>query len=172
MLGDNELPYVETEKFLGLVWDIKLSWKPHIAKVRGECTKLLGILRMITGQKWGADQSSLLKVYRAFIRAKLGYGAVVYGSASKSALNSLNGAVTEALRICTGSFKTTPIARLHILTNEKDPQHRREYLSLRYYYKIKSCISKGSFTPRAAQCVLGIHTQAEQRLRLTNIYLR
>ena len=96
---------------------------------------------MIIGQKWGADQSSLLKVYRAFIRAKLDYGAVVYGSASKSALNSLNGIVTEALRICTGSFKTTPIATLHILANEMDPQHRREYLSLRYYYKIKSYIS-------------------------------
>ena len=67
MLGDNELPYVETKKLLGLVWDTKLSWKPHIAKVRGECTKLLGILRMITGQKCEADQSSLLKVYRAFI---------------------------------------------------------------------------------------------------------
>ena len=84
---------------------------------------------MISGQKWGADQSSLLKVYRAFIRAKLDYGAIVYGSASKSALNSLNGAVTEALRICTGSFKTTPIENLHILTNEMDSQRRESICS-------------------------------------------
>ena len=140
-LHNLKIPYAETVKFLGLMWDTKLLWKNHIAKLRADCLKLVGMLKMITTQQWGSDQSSAMKVYRMYIRSKIDYGAPVYSSAAKSTLASLDTVITECLRIATGAFKTTPTETLHVLANEMTPQHRRQYLSLRYFYKIKSSIS-------------------------------
>jgi ribonuclease HI len=133
----NVLPYVDTFKFLGLTFDSKLTWNCHIAQLKADCNKKLGLLRSVTAQEWGADQYCLLKIYRMLIRSKLDYGSIVYNSASQTTLKSLNPIANEALRIATGCFKSTPCETLHVLTNEKPLDLRRKELSLRYYYKIR-----------------------------------
>ena len=140
-LGEQFLPYTDSIKFLWLIWNPKLTWKQHISTLRAECRRLLGVMRSVTGQEWGGDQHSTLKIYQTFIRAKLDYGAPIYNSATKTTLNALDAITTESLRIATGAFRTTPIDKLHVLANEMKLQHRRDYLALRYYYKIKSQIS-------------------------------
>ena len=49
-LGNTEIPYADTVKFLGLIWDSNLTLKSHITNVRSECTKLDGMLKTITSQ--------------------------------------------------------------------------------------------------------------------------
>ena len=137
-IGNHNIPYTESIKFLGLIWDTKLLWREHIDKLKSDCSKLLGLLKTISAQNWGADQYSMLKIYRTYIRAKLDYGAPVYSSAAATTLDKLNTVVTDALRIATGAFKSTPTDSLHILANEMKLSHRRDYLSLRYFYKTKS----------------------------------
>ena len=44
----------------------------------------MNLFKIIAHQTRGADQSTLLTLYRTLIRSKLDYGAIVYGSASKS----------------------------------------------------------------------------------------
>ena len=44
---------------------------------------LLG-LRVVAHTSWGADQHTLLHLYRSLVRSKLDYGSVVYGSARES----------------------------------------------------------------------------------------
>jgi len=134
MTGDI-LPYVDNIKFLGLTWDTKLTWKSHINQLKFSCSKLLGLLRSVTTQEWGADQTSCLRLFRSLIRSKLDYGVQVYGSASVTSLQSLDSITTEALRIATGAFKSTPTDTLYALANEMPPDIRREFLSLRYYLK-------------------------------------
>ena len=129
-----------------VTWDPKLTWKEHICQLKADCKKLVGMLRAVTGQEWGGDQDSTLKIFRAFIRAKLDYGVPLYSSAAKSTLNALDFITTESFRIATGAFKTTPMDTLHVLANEMKPQHRRDYLALRYYYKIKSQISSPAYS--------------------------
>ena len=102
---------------------------------------MTGMLKTITNQEWGSDQFCKTKVYQIYIRSKLAYASPVYDSAAKSTINSLNSITTESLRIATGLFKSTPIEALHVLANEMRPQHKRDYLALRYYYKIKSKIN-------------------------------
>ena len=68
----------------------------------------------------------------------------MYSSAAKSALAPLDTVMTECLRIATGAFNTTPTETLHVLANEMTPQHRRQYLALRYFYKIKSSNSNSA----------------------------
>ena len=137
-IGNNLNPYTESIKFLGLTWDSKLLWREHIAQLKAECNKTLGMLRTVTCLKWGDDQYCAMKIYRMYIRAKFDYGAPAYASASSTLLNSLNVIATEAIRIATGAFKSTPTESLYMLANEMKLQYRREYLSLRYCHKIKS----------------------------------
>ena len=107
-------------------------------KLRAECIKLLGIMKSITSHNWGAVQYSLMKIYRTYIRSKLDYGSPIYASASDTLRKLLITVATEAIRIATGAFKSTPVETLYILANEMNLENRRNYLALRYFYKIKS----------------------------------
>ena len=140
-LNGQTLKYDASAKFLGLIFDSKLTWKTHVVKINNECSKLLGLMKMITNQKWGADQYCLMKVFRMYIRSKMDYGAIVYASAKPDVLRILNTTCNEALRIATGAFKSTPVESLYVLTSEMKPNHRRDYLSLRYYLKLRSILS-------------------------------
>ena len=140
-LGNELLVYKDCAKFLGLQFDKKLTWTPHLSKLKNECQKLLGIMKMISGQSFGATQACLLKIFKIYIRSKLDYGSIVYASATPTELNKLKVVTNDALRISTGAFKSTKIEALYGLSCEITPELRRDYLALRYYVKIKSNLS-------------------------------
>ena len=71
-------PFLGLEsKFLGLTWDKKLSWKPHITKLKEKCLRTLNILKSITSQSWGSDQLMTIRIFRSITRSILDYGAIV-----------------------------------------------------------------------------------------------
>jgi len=67
------------------------------------------LLRVVSSTKWGADEKTLLHLYRALIRSKLDYDSVVYGSARKSYLDMLELIQNHALCLCLGAFRTSPV---------------------------------------------------------------
>ena len=79
------------------------------------CLRTLNILKSITSQSWVGDQLMTVRVFRSITRSILDYGAIVFNSASDTNLISLETITTEALRIASGAFKTTPINSLYIL---------------------------------------------------------
>ena len=84
------IPVVTETKFLGLVFDRKLTFAAHIKYLKDRCLKALNLLRVVAHKDWGADSATLLKLYRTHVRSKLDFGCVVYGSARPSALESLD----------------------------------------------------------------------------------
>ena len=80
---DDPIQIVKEAKFLGLIWDTKLTFEPHIKYFKAWCQKSLNILRVLSHTEWGPDRTLLLKLYRSLVRSKLDYDCVVYGSASK-----------------------------------------------------------------------------------------
>ena len=112
----NYVEYVDEFKFLGLIWDKKLSWKPHIENLKNKCKKSI-MMRSISSHDWGGDQHTLVHLYK-FVRSKLDYGCTVYDSATNTGLKEIDPIVKESLRIASGAFKSTPIPALHIITNE------------------------------------------------------
>ena len=96
------IPVVEEFKFLGLVFDRKLSFIPHIKFLKAKCQKALDLLRVVSNTDWGADRTVLLRLYRSIIRSKLDYGCSVYGSARKSYLRMLDPIHNQGLRLCLG----------------------------------------------------------------------
>jgi hypothetical protein len=131
---NTEIPVVTEAKFLGLTSDNKLSFKPHKANLNQKCLKTINLLRVVANTHWGADSSTLLKLYRCFIRSKLDYGCIVYGSARTSYLESLDRVQNDALRVCLSVFRTTPIISLCIEANEIPLSLRRQKLVVLYIY--------------------------------------
>jgi len=96
-----------TAKFLGLTFDQQLTWKPHISNIVDKTKRKINLLRSITGQRWGANKTTLLRIYRTLIRPKIEYGFELFLTASKTTLQKLVTLQNTCLRICTGAMKTT-----------------------------------------------------------------
>uniref|UniRef100_A0A2P2I0Q3 Pol-like protein n=1 Tax=Hirondellea gigas TaxID=1518452 RepID=A0A2P2I0Q3_9CRUS len=140
-INNQMLNYADSIKFLGLIWDSKLTWKSHIKTLKTNCNKSINLIRSITAQKWGADTDTIMLHYRALIRSKLDYGCIVYSSACPTTLKTLDVIANDIIRIATGAFRTTPTATLNILADEMPLSLRRSKLSLQYYFKIRSFIN-------------------------------
>jgi hypothetical protein len=105
----------------------------------------MNLLRVISSTDWVADSATLLKLYRCLIRSKLGYGCIVYGSARKSYLNTLDRVQNSALRICLGAFRKLPTASLHVEAGEMPLNLRREKFTFQYVLELKLNPSNPSY---------------------------
>ncbi|GBN29027.1 putative RNA-directed DNA polymerase from transposon X-element [Araneus ventricosus] len=137
-LNGSPIPIVQETKFLGIIFDTKLTFRSHIKHLKTKCIRTLNIMKVLSSTSWGADKVSLMRIYRSLVRSKLDYGVPVYGSAAKSTLKMLDSVHHQGLRIATGAFRTTPIPSLHVISGEPSLELRRHRLSLSYFYKIKS----------------------------------
>ena len=126
LLNGTPVPVVEETKLLGVVFDRKLSFIPHIKHLKDKCTKALNLLRVLAHPSWGADQEILLHLYRSLIRSKLDYGCIVYGSARGSYLRMLDLIQNRALRLCLGAYRTSPASSLCVEANEP-PNHNHNH---------------------------------------------
>ena len=133
-----QIEVVPEFKFLGLLFDSKLSFIPHINYLSNKCHKALNLLRVVSSMDWGADRNVLLRLYRTLVRSKLDYGCIVYGSARKSYLRKLDAIHNQGLRLALGAFRTSPVNSLYAEANEPSLNLRRKKLSLQYYLKLKS----------------------------------
>ena len=85
-LNDSEIKRVAKTKSLGVVVDEGLNWDNQLSKVKG---KMSGGLRSLRKLKYLIPQSQLDHVYRALVESHLRYANVIWGSLSKSKINTL-----------------------------------------------------------------------------------
>ena len=112
-LDGSEIPVVDQYKFLSFIFDKKLSFIPHIQYLKDKCNKTLKLLCIIAHKDRGADQHTLLKLYRTLIRSKIDYGCFIYGAARKTYFKPLNTVHHEGLRLTLGAFRTSPVESLY-----------------------------------------------------------
>ncbi|CAJ1057143.1 RNA-directed DNA polymerase from mobile element jockey [Xyrichtys novacula] len=132
-----QLERVEAFKYLGVVFDKRLTWADHIKRVEGKCRKVLNVMRCLAGREWGASCDALKTVYVAMIRSVIDYGCIVYGSAAKSLLGKLDTIQTSALRICSGAFRTSPVPAVQVELGEMPLCLRRKHLIANYWVSLK-----------------------------------
>ena len=129
---------VKETRFLGLIFDSKLSFIPHIKMLKAKCNKALDIIKVVSSTDWGADRSVLLNLYRSLVRSKLDYGSIIYGSARKTYLQMLDPIHHQGLRLSLGAFRTSPVESLYVESNEPSLKNRRIKLALQYATKLKA----------------------------------
>lgn len=136
-LYGSPLEEVDCFKYLGVWFDSKLNWKTHVSKVISKTSKVLNVMRCLTGFSWGADKGTLLTIYQAMVRSVFDYGCQVYGAAATSVLRKLDVIQFKALRICCGAFTSTSSSALLVETGEKPLMLRRIQLALHYWNRLR-----------------------------------
>ena len=77
-LSGIEIPVVDEYRFLGIIFDKKLTFIPHLKYLKMKCNKTMQLLHVVAHKEWGADQNTLLLLlYRSLIRSKLDYGIII-----------------------------------------------------------------------------------------------
>ena len=137
-INGDSINVVKETRFLGLIFDSKLSFLPHIRALRAKCLRALDVMKVLASTEWGADSTVLLQIYRTLIRSKLDYGSIVYGSARMSYLRQLNTVHHQGLRLALGAFRTSPVQSLYVEGKEPSLQNRRLKLSLQYAVKLRT----------------------------------
>ena len=109
------------------------------------CVKALNLLHVVAHTSWGADQHTLLHLYRSLVRSKLDYGSVVFGFDRESCLRILDPIQNHALRLCLGAFRTLPVSSMCIQANEPPLYIRRRMLSIQYSLRLGSSPSNPAY---------------------------
>jgi ribonuclease HI len=115
-LSQTLIPTCTQYRFLGVIFDHHLTYKPHIRHIRSTCHRILDYVKHISGKSWGADNTVLLRLYYSLVRPRMEYGIEVYGQAAQSSLALLDTVQNRALRIATGALRSSPIAGLELIT--------------------------------------------------------
>lgn len=128
-----------TEKYLGLLLDDKLSWKPHIEHVRAKLVSLSGALRKI-----GNCLPSKIKhtIYNSLVKSNLEYLIEIWGSASKTNLNYIQRTQNKIIK------------RLYcydFLTPTKQLYEKTKLFNLRQLYNYNTCILVKKFLDNTTQ---------------------
>ena len=90
---------------------------------------------MVSHFDWGADRTTLLRLYTSLCLSKLDYACQIYGSACKTALEKLDVVHNMGLCICTGAYRTSPVASIYVDSGIPPLSLCREELSLRFIAK-------------------------------------
>ena len=69
-LQHTDIPVVDEYKFLGIIFDRKLSCIPHLNYLKTKITRTQQLLRVVAHTKWGADCQTLLKLYRTLVHSQ------------------------------------------------------------------------------------------------------
>jgi hypothetical protein len=102
-------------KVLGITFDSKASWIPHIQNLKNSITSRLNIIKILAHTSWGAQSSTFLKIHKAFIFSKMDYGAPLFSTAKVSHLNSLETIHNTGIRLSIGAFRSSPIPSIHAI---------------------------------------------------------
>ena len=113
LLNGLRISCAEHTRFLGITFDAKLTFIPHILNLKKNCVSSLNILRTLSHHSWGANRLTLLTLFRSLVRSKIDFGSFIYSAARKHYLKLILTIENEALRLCLGAFRTSPISSLH-----------------------------------------------------------
>lgn len=91
----------------------------------------------LSGADWGASSQSLKIIYSAVIKSSIDYGSIVYCLANKSLLKKVEVVQSQALCICSGAFRTSPVNALQVEMGEMPLELRRLPFRMRYWAGVK-----------------------------------
>ena len=122
-------------KYLGLILDSKLTWKPHINYLKNETFSRVNLLKIISSSKFKTNANILLNIHKAIILAKVEYASPIFATAADSNLKLLDPIHHKCLRICLGAFPTTPVQSLYVECNIPSLVTRRKIACMQYYFR-------------------------------------
>lgn len=134
---NTQLIFLSNIRILGLIFNDKLSWQPHLKKLKTECLTRMRTVKILGNYTWGAETKTLISIYKALILFLIDYGSIIYNSAKPKTLKSLDPIHNQGIRLATGAFRTSPIESIMCNAGELPLYLRRQSDILKYITKIK-----------------------------------
>jgi ribonuclease HI len=78
-LGDLQVEYDPEPNVLGIIFDERFTFHPHVKKLLPKIKHRMTLVRGLTGQKWGATLSASRALYLGLVQSKIDYGLGTYG---------------------------------------------------------------------------------------------
>ena len=97
-LNDSQLEECDKYKYLGVIIDKNLSWKPHVEYISGKISKACGALAKL---RHCIGTNVLVEIYHALIHSYVRYGILAWGAETETTLKPLQTLLNKALRIIT-----------------------------------------------------------------------
>lgn len=100
-LSDSPNQRVKTHRYIGLLIDDRVTWRPEVRKVFSQNRSLLEVLRCFRGHSWGTAQRALLKLYHGLFLFRPHYtlSFLTIGRAQQREIETFH---RVALRMCLG----------------------------------------------------------------------
>ena len=137
-LGETPLQFTDEQTYLGVTYDKRLTWKQHISCAETKARRKLNIMRKLAGTTWGASETILKQVYQSTVRPHLEYGASAWMTAAKTHQHTLEKVQNQALRIMTGSMRSTPITKMEEIIGLPPLKTRWKSKTMVQHTKIKA----------------------------------
>ena len=123
--------------YLGVTFDRRLTWRQQSKKTEARGKVRLALMKKLAGTTWGADTSTLKRLYTGRVRPVLEYGMTAWGTTAKSNFDRVSKVQNQATRIITGAMKSTPIPKLETITGLQPLDDRRDAKILTQAAKFK-----------------------------------
>ncbi len=136
MINDVEIKKVNEIKFLGVIIDNKLSWKPHIHYIKTKISKSTAILNKA---KDLLNQASLYTLYCSFILPYMCYCVEVWGNTYKTNIDPIFILQKRAIRIVNKTKYREPTNPLFNKLKILKFRDLVDFKTIQFMYKVKNC---------------------------------
>ncbi|EDS43258.1 conserved hypothetical protein [Culex quinquefasciatus] len=147
--------------YMGTIFDQKGTWGKHINYLKQKCLQKTNFLRSVSGNRWGAHPSDLLRLYKTTILSVLEYGSFCFQSAAKSRLLVLQRIQYRSLRIVLGCMHSTHNMTLEVLAGVLPLRTR--YYELSYRFLIR-CDYRNKLVIDNFETLLNLHVESRRML--------
>ena len=115
------IPVCENTKFLGITFDLGLSFNEHIIDIKKKCINRLNIIKILSNKKWKLNKKTLTIIYLSLIRSIIDYSALIIPLLSQSLAKTIQSTQNTAFRIIyklkydTSTEEITKISKVHLI---------------------------------------------------------
>ena len=86
-------------KFLGIIFDSKLTFQPHFEDILDCCNNRYYHLRLLANKKWGPSPATLIQIYKKCVRPIFEYGSLSTITVSDHIVSKIHKFIRLALRL-------------------------------------------------------------------------
>ena len=101
---------------LGVTFDRPGSFTSHCKRKATKAMQRVSLLRVLSGSGWGANERTVLTLYKQYVRPVMDYGSVVTANACSTALLQMQRVEHRAMRIALRKPVRTRISDLYDAT--------------------------------------------------------
>jgi len=112
-LDGSSIPDSNTAKYLGIIMDRRLTWKPHLTNKRAQMSRRVKKFLWLMGKKSTLRLRVKLQIYKAIMKPMWTYGISIWGTANYTNLREIQKFQNKALRVLSNANLLTSNAEIH-----------------------------------------------------------